>query len=805
MNWSENNMMNILKKRIKWCKRLLKSSFIESWYIYCQKTYPLNSRAILLQSRYGDDLGGNIFYILKELSERYPEYTLYLAYKKEKEDLYRTLLKNYSINDIILVELHKAKYWYLLATCKYLINDVTFHTAFIKRKGQIYLNTWHGIPLKKMGLEEEKTGYLFGNMQRNFLASDYLLFPNEYMKDIMFRAYSLKNLYRGLILDEGYPRNSIFFDREREKYLKNKLGLINKQIIVYMPTWRGNTESKKIDNYIIKLTSHLDKIDEKLNDHQILYIKLHPLVKKVLNINKYKNIKQFPNGYETYDILNVADCLITDYSSVMFDFACSNKQIILFTYDIDEYLLDRGIYIDIEKLPFAHAKTVEELISAINDKAYDKNKFIYEIIKNDNKDAAKHICSIILSDKNKHSEVIAENRKENVYIFIDYLAKNGITSSVFNLLNTIDKSRRNYFCVFRSKGIKKYKDRLNDLPVGVGICSIDSIERTIPELLSLFLYYNININNKIIHYFIKEHYRRMFKKYYGNISDGIFLQFVGYGRDPLHIFLEGNKKVVWVHNDMRKEIEVRKVQHEATLIECYQNYDKVAGVSVASMEIAKSIAHNKGNFEVVHNCFDYIDVIEKSNKPITFDDDTECNLSNEIYLNDFLNSKGNNFITIGRFSMEKQHFKLLEAFEMYSKEKPYSKLIIIGGHGPLYEETLRYSRKLSCWKNICIVKSIKNPMPILKKCNLFILSSSNEGLPVVFLEADCLGIPILSTDIDGPHELLNEYKGGLLVEETAEAIYKGMLEYDKGNIKTLNIDMKLYNQKSLKEFEKLFE
>ena len=96
-------------------------------------------------------------------------------------------------------------------------------------------------------------------------------------------------------------------------------------------------------------------------------------------------------------------------------------------------------------------------------------------------------------------------------------------------------------------------------------------------------------------------------------------------------------------------------------------------------------------------------------------------------------------------------------------------------------------------------------MPILNKCDLFILSSSNEGLPVVFFEADCLNKPILSTDIDGPHEFLTEYKGGLLVEESTEALYQGMLAFDKGVIRTLKIDMRKYNEKCIKEFEQLFE
>ena len=78
-------------------------------------------------------------------------------------------------------------------------------------------------------------------------------------------------------------------------------------------------------------------------------------------------------------------------------------------------------------------------------------------------------------------------------------------------------------------------------------------------------------------------------------------------------------------------------------------------------------------------------------------------------------------------------------------------------------------------------------------------------MPVVFFEADCLGKPILSTALDGPRELFGTYGGGLLVNQSVEALYEGMLEFDKGNIKPLNIDMEAYNQKCIAEFESLFD
>ena len=803
-----NGFLNKVIRKAKWYTKQLKSSAVESWYVFCIEHFLLKENSVLLQSRYGDDLGGNIFYILKEMSQNYPDYTLYLAYKKNTVKKYYELLTKYNIKNVHMVELHKPRYWQLLATCKYLINDVTFHTAFIKRKGQVYLNTWHGTPLKKMGLEEEEAGYLFGNMQRNFLAADYLLCPNQYMTDLMVRAYSLKHLFRGSIVNEGYPRNAVFFDEARKAELRKELGLENLQVVIYMPTWRGNSNVNKSKQYTVELKKHFNELDEKLNDNQLFFVKLHPLVSSTLDLSEYRHIKPVPTEYETYDFLNTADCLVSDYSSIMFDFACTGRDIILFCYDEEEYLKDRGLYISISDLPFKRAYDIEQLIVALksNNINYKTDEFIKGIIKYENKNSVRNICDKVLKGKNNCLEQkLKDNHKPNVYIFVDYLLKNGITASAFNLINSIDLTKRNYFFVFRSDKVKENKEKLLEIPHNVGVVSIDGTEKTIPELFAIFFYFKCNITNFITMHYLNKCYKRMFEKYYGNVKQDYFHNFVGYGFEPFHIFKQAKKKFVIVHNDMIKEIEIRHVQHRHTLVDCYSKYDKVAGVSIASTEIAKRITPDKGQYCVVHNCFDYNSVTQKSLLEPEFQRDTECTTASIAGLQGFLNDKGAKFITIGRFSQEKQHIRLLDAFNMYWKDNPDAKLIIIGGHGPLYAKTLKHFRSLPCWQNVCVIKSIKNPMPILRKCDLFILSSSNEGLPVVFFEADCLHKPILSTDIDGPHEFLNEFKGGMLVEESVEALYQGMLAFDQGLIKPLNIDMKKYNEQCIQEFESLFD
>lgn len=162
------------------------------------------------------------------------------------------------------------------------------------------------------------------------------------------------------------------------------------------------------------------------------------------------------------------------------------------------------------------------------------------------------------------------------------------------------------------------------------------------------------------------------------------------------------------------------------------------------------------------------------------------------------------FITMGRFSIEKAHNMLINAFDKYYETTQAGYLIIVGSYGPLYNETLQYSKSLKSSERIIIIRYMSNPMPVLKKCDAFILSSLYEGMPFVILEADTLEIPVISTDIPGPRGFMEEH-GGYLVEPSAEGIYEGMLAFSNGKVKAMNVDYEAYNQLAVNQFESLFK
>ena len=217
-----------------------------------------------------------------------------------------------------------------------------------------------------MGQDNPEERYDTGNVMRNLLQSDYLVFPNLYMEEKMSGAYNLKELYQGTVLHEGYPRNCIFFHPEQGTKLKELLGYAGTQLSIYMPTFRGTSSSVQEEDYVNQIKDYLNRVDILLHENQIMLVKLHPFVQSQLTLDSYRHIRLFPEGYDTYEVLNACDVLITDYSSVMYDFAVTGRRILLFAYDLEYYQGSRGMYEDISDYPFPLVRTPEELVKELN-------------------------------------------------------------------------------------------------------------------------------------------------------------------------------------------------------------------------------------------------------------------------------------------------------------------------------------------------------------------------------------------------------------------------------------------------------
>ncbi|SHO52354.1 CDP-glycerol glycerophosphotransferase family protein [Anaerocolumna xylanovorans] len=792
--------------KLKDIYKRIKVTILNSYYSYYYYNIELNKKLILVESKSGGDLAGNMFHILLELSKpEYEDYNVYLSVLESKFVSIQNQLDKYSIKNVKMIRTNSYNYYKYLAMAKYLFTDTAFNRSYVKKEGQIITNTWHGTPLKKMGRDVDDRAYAIGNVQRNLLFADYLIYPNDYMKEKMIDAYMLKNLYDGTILNEGYPRNSVFFHKEIGEDIKRELGLEDKQVFIYMPTWRGTLVKKNTEHLLAVTEYQLRPLDKELKDNQVLYVKLHPFVSKDVDYSKYEHIKPYPDQYDTYEFMNMCDCLITDYSSVFYDFANTRKKIILFAYDETEYLRERGLYVPLNSLPFPVVKSVKDLVYELNSpKNYDDTQFLNECCTYDSPGAAGRICKhVIKGEKECREEKLPKNGKDIVIIFDSALAKNGLTTSLLNLFNNIDLKKRNYIVTFNEQALRKAPLRVAQIPEEVDIYPMSSGESfTLLEAIAYILYFKLNKENGFTEKYLERLYKREWKKQFGVVHFDYAIQFAGYEKKVINLFqrFEGHKSI-YVHSDMVAEMKTRDNQHYLTLKNAYQKYDKVAVITRDIVPPTLEISGREDNIVVVSNCHAHKEVICKSKEPLAFDADTKCNIT-EQELKEILATDKKKFITIGRFSPEKGHMMLMKAFEKFSAKYRDVYLIIIGGHGVLYNQTLEYANNSE--ENIIIIKSIKNPMPVLKQCNFFILSSYYEGLGLTLLEADALGIPTMSTDIPGPQGFVRDH-GGYLVEASEDGLEKGMIAFMKGVVKAMNVDYDKYNRKAVEQFDSLFK
>lgn len=780
-------------------------------YIKYVNKLPIEDHVILLESQQGKEYGGNMYYIAKELNENsdYADFNIFLSVTKGKLEKARSFYALKGLNRIQIIESNTKRYYQLMASAKFLMSDNTFLPFFIKKEGQIYFNTWHGTPLKTLGKKIHNDMHDIGNTQKNFVAADYLLYPNEYTKEHMIEDYMLKNLCHNRFLIDGHPRNTAFFNDGLKEHIRKAYQLEDKQVIAYMPTWRGTLTKKNNSIMEANIRYILEEFEEKLRDDQILYVNLHPIESASVDFTSYRKVRPFPDDYETYEFLNIADVLVTDYSSVFFDFLNTGKKIILYIYDKLDYLSSRGIYRELESFPFPIVECMSDVIAEINlPKSYDDQELKSTFCKYDDINATTRLCQRVIFDRDMGIQegTIEDNQKENVFIFAGRLANNGITSSLKNLVNHIDKTKRNYYLLVSTRDVKKNLDMLDEFSQQINYYAFKGMMNlTITQKVKLILY-KLNIIKTDRHIKqMKEAYQYELKRMFAGARVDTLIQFSGYGNQRINLFscFEGNK-VIYVHANMIEEINLRKNQRWDALHYAYHAYDKVAVVTEDIVDPTYQISGRKDNIYVCHNVIDYETIQNKSNEKLEISEVTTVYPKQSDLYQKLNEEKTVKIINVGRFSPEKGQMRLLDAFAKIHQTNLDTVLIIIGGssYGNYYSQIIAHIEQLQLTDSVILVKNLPNPFPLIKCCDFFVLSSFAEGFGLVVAEADVLGLPVVSVDISGPRNFMKKYKG-YLVENSTDGIVQGMIKGLGHQIQPMNIDFRQYNCEAVQEFDRL--
>ncbi len=244
----------------------------------------------------------------------------------------------------------RAKYW--------ITNTNIERGLHFKKRGQKYLNTWHGIALKYIGND------VAGRNDFNFDTVDHLCVCGDYDERVYKSAFRAKE---SSYLRVGLPRNEELWNvtDEKKAEMRKRLGIpAAKKVILYAPTWRESTDGGK--SYEIKPPIHFDEWKKELGDKYVVLFRAHHQTTKVLGVQYDEFVREASSYPSVNDLMIAADVLITDYSAIAFDYSILCRPIFCYAYDYDTYLAERGTYFQIdERYPNKSCRTEEELLARI--------------------------------------------------------------------------------------------------------------------------------------------------------------------------------------------------------------------------------------------------------------------------------------------------------------------------------------------------------------------------------------------------------------------------------------------------------
>ena len=427
---------------------------------------PVQEDLVILEARNGRTIDGNIWYIARQLltDDRYAHLRVHIV--AENEAAARTIgqkLAGFSDERMKLVLLQTEEYYRDMACAAFLVNDSAIRNFFIKKEGQTYLNVWHGTPLKTMGRRVSHEPHATGSVQKNFIIADFLLYPSDYMMEHMIEDYMISDLSEATILMGGYPRNTAFYDHERREEVRAELGLEGRKVYAYMPTWRPQMMGDD-------LARTLAEMDSVLQEDEVLLVNVHPLAEESVDLNAFASVRPFSGAYETYEELNAADALITDYSSVFYDFAVTGRKVVLLTEDEEEYTRTRGLYEPLSVLPFDRAEHAPRAIElARQPKTYDDAQFLKKYCAYEGPDAADLLCRrFFLGEHCMEERQMPANGRKNVLVWGgDLDPESSRTRQVLDYLAEAVKGEDNIYLIFNRRDLAEHYEILQQLPGGV--------------------------------------------------------------------------------------------------------------------------------------------------------------------------------------------------------------------------------------------------------------------------------------------------------------------------------------------------
>jgi len=397
-------------------RQIIKKIVIITYHIFL-KVLPVKDKVIFFESSVGRNYSSNPKYVYEEMV------------KQELDNEFKCIwsLEDTTIEipgNVTKVKRARLKYLYYLAIAKICVCDTRQPSFLVKRTNTTYIQLWHGTPLKKLAMDMDilkmSDGMELSEYKRLFKKNtetwDYLISQSDYTTEKFRSSFEFKKI----ILKSGFPRNDILFKKNNKKSIdsiKKRYKIpLDKKIVLYAPTWR---DDEFYENGIYKFSSQIDfdLLKKELSDTHIVLVKLHYLVEDSIDWSNYQGfIYKFDQLWDIQELYLISDVLLTDYSSVMFDYAILKRPMIIYAYDYKNYRDNlRGFYFNIyEEFPGPIVQNTMDLIDSI--KTYNYNdyeskyiEFLNKFTRYDDGNASSRIVDLIL-DKTNQPKTFIKNK-----------------------------------------------------------------------------------------------------------------------------------------------------------------------------------------------------------------------------------------------------------------------------------------------------------------------------------------------------------------------------------------------------------
>ncbi len=743
------------------------------------------------------------------------------------------------------------RYRWLLGRARFLVNNHGFPSYFAKQPGQTYVNTWHGMPLKKMGFDLPNGQLAARSTLRNFLAADYLISSGPAMTARLYDgAYRLRDIHGGQILEIGTPRIDAQVDVARDPAPQlNDLraaGLAvapGQRVVLIAPTWKGRSFRDPTDD-TAQLAHRVAVLAERLGPAYAVLLKVHQTTYERAAAHDPLRTRLVSNHLPTNAVLGVTDVLVSDYSSVLVDFLVTGRPVILHRPDVDGFDADRGLYPEPD-LPGPTTRTLEELVGVIEavgtSRADDPTashaaayrRWAEAYASSEDGQATRRLVDTVFGDPTTDPpagprKAAPRTAKTRLLIYLGGIQPNGITTAALALLRRLDYDRFSVVAHFEHQKDRQDWARVAEIPPEVvqlirtgPLVAPKSDKDALDAFLDLAELSESQRERALVT--LDYEWRRCF----GLSTFDHVIDFSGYSalwaaklaRSPT------GRRAIWLHNDLGAEVANPDKRHAAAmprLFAQHQAYDALVSVSpeLARVNAARlATAPTRERFTFARNAVDAERVLRLAYGPqpsagiggeggwsglaTLVADEGARSVRTEISRLELqarvAGLRGSTtFVTIGRLSPEKNHTRLLEAFAVLQAEAPSTRLLIVGD-GERRAALEEQVRRLDLDHAVVLLGHLANPYVVLAAADCFVLSSDYEGLPMVLLEARVLGVPVLSTRFATVDSAVPAGTG-LVVDPTVDALARGMQAAVRGEIPRTTLDVTGWNAAAVSEF-----